>query len=252
MNDRKDATDAPLTAPGKCRLASSRIKEKYGNLAALDYDAAVMNYVTQGKEPESLEGFMSVAWPHTKAMIDEDKTIDGKEPERSDGDRPFKDFMDSLKDIDRKRIAEEREKLALFADRLGADVDDLESFLRKYGEVFSVESYREEVEKGGEWESYEEYVGSGLTAFESRLADAQYRFMQQVDEVEMAESKDENQIWLCKRLGEAARDYDRIIEKLKSDELFAALDELHELEEPETPEEELRVEQLLETVERLK
>ena len=73
MNDSKTEKNTPLTCPDKCRLASSRIKEKYGNLAALDYDAAVMNYVTQGKEPENLEGFMSVAWPHTKAMIDEDK-----------------------------------------------------------------------------------------------------------------------------------------------------------------------------------
>lgn len=84
MGDLESTDAAPLTAPEKCRLASSRIKEKYGNLAALDYEAAVMNYVTQGKEPEKLDGFMSVAWPHTKAMIDEQKAIDKELKECAD------------------------------------------------------------------------------------------------------------------------------------------------------------------------
>lgn len=166
MNDRKDATDAPHTTPEKCALASKTIKEKRGSLAALEYDSAVMRYVTQGKEPEKLDGFMSVAWPHTKAMIDEDR-----KSREMPSDAQYRGLKDLLAHLGKVQEGAREKELAPLAEEIDATTSELKDFFEEYGDTFGVESYEKEVTEGNARGSYADFLELGLTASESDISD---------------------------------------------------------------------------------
>lgn len=153
-----------LSPSEKIDVIADNIEKRLGETAARRFRGAVVLYSAQGVEPFTNELFYRDYWANTKRIIDK---ANCKRSSASDHNQ----FLLFIRNLEQLEHEIEEKKAKAMAEEGNIEFSEAMALLEEYGDVFSIEGYREEVIKDNSWSSYEEFVECALLVLECDSCD---------------------------------------------------------------------------------